>query len=90
MNEAPAELPGFAPPAIKLLTAAFLLYSSSTSRLLRFRTKRKAPPAITEIASSPTTTPIAMPALLGLEEEDDVEDPAVPVEEEAPAVTTTV
>ncbi len=48
--------------------AACLLYSSSTSRLLRERMKRKTPPPIAAIATTPTTTPAAMPALFGPEE----------------------
>ena len=63
--ESPELLVGGLPPPMKLLTAAFLLYSSSTSRLFLFRIKRKIPPAIAPIATIPTTTPAAMPALLG-------------------------
>lgn len=55
---------GDLPPAMKLLTAAFLRYSSSTSRLLRLRTKKKIPPAIAATATNPATTPIAIPVLL--------------------------
>jgi len=65
LSETPPLLDGGLPPAMKLLAAAFLLYSSSTSRLFRLRKNRKAPPAIAEIATIPTTTPTAMPVLLG-------------------------
>jgi len=63
--ESPPLLVGGLPPPMKLLTAAFLLYSSSTSRLFLFRMNRKIPPAIALRATIPTTTPAAMPALLG-------------------------
>jgi len=69
-DEAPPLLVGL-PPATKLATAAFLLYSSSTSRLFLLRMKRKAPPAIAAMATIPTTTPAAMPALLGPLDFDD-------------------
>jgi hypothetical protein len=87
-KELPPLLPGGLPPLMKLLTAAFLRYSSSTSRLLRLRMNKKMPPAIPAIATNPITTPAAIPALLGLLEED--EDPELPDEEELLAVTTTV
>lgn len=90
-NDAVPLLPGgLPPPAIKLLTAAFLLYSSSTSRLLRLRIRREIPPAIAPMAVSPTTTPAAIPALLGLLE---LEDPVDEVEFDVDVgvdVTTTV
>jgi len=70
-EEAPPLLLGGLPPATKLATAAFLLYSSSTSRLFLLRMKRKAPPAIAAMATRPTTTPAAMPALLGPLDFDD-------------------
>jgi hypothetical protein len=89
-EDAPPLLVGL-PPAMKLLTAAFLLYSSSTSRLCLFRMKRKMPPAIAAMATIPTTTPAAIPALLGPPEEGEEEDDD-PVDEldEPGAVTTTV
>lgn len=74
VNEEPPLLPGGLPPAMKLLTAAFLLYSSSTSRLLLFRMKRYTPPEIAATATIPTTTPAAMPALLGPVALDPVDD----------------
>jgi len=65
-DEAPPLLVGgLPPPAMKVLTAAFLLYSSSTSRLFLFRMNRYNPPAIALMATMPTTTPAAMAALLG-------------------------
>jgi len=70
-DEAPPLLLGGFPPAMKLLTAAFRLYSSSISRLFLLRKKRKTPPAIAATATSPTTTPAAMPALLGPPLDDD-------------------
>lgn len=73
-EEAPPLLVGGLPPAMNWLTAAFLLYSSSTSRLLLLRTKRYTPPAIAQIATIPTTTPAAMPALLGPPLDFDVDD----------------
>lgn len=84
-DEAPPLLfGGLPPPLMKLLTAAFLLYSSSTSRLFLLRTNKKIPPAIAAMATMPTTTPAAMPALLGdpldfaeAEDEDSTEEPAV-------------
>ena len=58
----PAELVGgFAPkPPTKLRR-----YSSSTALLLRFRRKKNIPLAIALSATIPTTTPAAIPALLG-------------------------
>lgn len=56
---------GDLPPVTKLLTAAFLLYSSSTSRLFLFRINIKIPPAIAAATTTPTTTPATMPALFG-------------------------
>jgi hypothetical protein len=50
---------------MKELTAAFLLYSSSTWRFLRWRKKRNRPPTAAAIATKPTTTPAAIAALLG-------------------------
>lgn len=85
----PLLLGGLPPPAMKLLTAAFLLYSSSTSRLFLFLMKMNAPPAIAAIATMPITTPAAIPALLGPEEDLDSDAEEVPVAELA-AVTTTV
>lgn len=55
---------GSLPPAMKLLTAAFRRYSSSTSRLLRRRTKNQIAPMMPATATNPATTPIAIPALL--------------------------
>ena len=52
------------PPAMKLLTAAFRLYSSSIARLRRFFINKNVPPTMAAIATSPTTTPAAIPALL--------------------------
>ena len=58
----PAELVGgFAP----YVFARLRRYSSSTARFLRFRKKKKTPPAIALKATMPATTPAAMPALLG-------------------------
>ena len=89
MNEEPPPLlVGGLPPAMKLLTAAFLLYSSSISRLFWLRMKRKTPPAIAPMAAIPTTTPAAMPALLGPPLDDP--DPLVDAAAEPLAVTTTV
>jgi len=87
-EEAPPLLVGGLPPPMKLLTAAFLLYSSSTSRLRLFLMKIYPPPAIAAIAIMPITTPAAMPALLGPEEDelDAVEEPVAWLL----AVTTTV
>jgi hypothetical protein len=78
----PAELPGL-PPLMKALTAACLLYSSSTSRRRFALMKNQAPPAIAAIAMIPTTTPAAMPAVLGPEE-------PLPEPGALEAVTTTV
>lgn len=92
----PLLLGGFPPPAMKLLTAALRLYSSSTSRLFLLRMNKNAPPAIAAIATIPTTTPAAMPALLGLPEllaamaVVEVAAEALDVAETGPAVTTTV
>lgn len=91
-EEAPPLLLGGLPLWMKLLTAAFLLYSSSTSRLFLFLMKTNTPPAIAAIATMPITTPAAIPALFGPEEEAEDEDfsaEEVPVEELL-AVTTTV
>jgi len=88
-DEAPLLLVGGLPPAMKLLTAAFLLYSSSISRLFLLRMKRKAPPTIAATATIPTTTPAAMPALLGPPLDDDPEPVADAVGEPL-AVTTIV
>jgi hypothetical protein len=91
-DESPALLVGgLPPPVMKLLTAAFLLYSSSTSRLFLFRMNKNSPPAITAMATMLTTTPTAMAALLGPLFDDSgvaeaVEDPEVP----GAAVTTVV
>ncbi len=75
VNDPPALLPGGLPlPAIKLLTAAFLLYSSSTARLLRLRMNRNRTPATAEIAASPSTTPTAMPVLLAPPDEEGVDE----------------
>lgn len=83
-DEVPLLLWGGLPPAMKLLTAAFLLYSSSISRLFLLRRKRKVPPIIAHTATTPTTTPPAIPALFGpeLDDDDAVGEPL--------AVTTTV
>ena len=62
-----AELPGL-PPLMKELTAACLLYSSSTSRRALALKKNQIAPAIAAIAMIPTTTPAAMPAVFGPEE----------------------
>jgi hypothetical protein len=60
----PPELPGAFPP-MKLLIAACLLTSCSSS-CLRFRlTNKNAPTPIAIAAITPTTTPAAMPALFG-------------------------
>lgn len=88
-EEAPPLLVGGLPPLMKLLTAAFLLYSSSTSRLRLFLTKIYPPPAIAAIATMPITTPAAMPALLGPEEDDELDAVEEPVAWLL-AVTTTV
>lgn len=88
-EEAPPLLVGGLPPWIKLLTAAFRRYSSSTSRLFLFLMKRNIPPAIAAIATMPITTPAAIPALLGPEEDEIFSAEEVPVEELL-AVTTTV
>lgn len=85
-DEPPPLLVGGLPPAMKLLTAAFLLYSSSISRLFWLRRKRKTPPAIAAMAAIPTTTPAAMPALLG----PPLDDPLVDAVGEPLAVTTMV
>lgn len=87
-EEAPPLLFGGFPPPIKLLTAAFLLYSSSTSRLRLFLMNTQTPPAMAARATIPITTPAAMPALLGPEEDlaDAVEEPVGLLD----AVTTTV
>jgi hypothetical protein len=90
VNEAPPLLTGDFPPAAKLLTAAFLLYSSSTSRLLRLRIQMKMPPAIAEAASAPTTTPAAMPALFGPEDFFSVIAAAAELEAAAALVAWTV
>lgn len=74
LSETPPLLVGGLPPEMKLLTAAFLLYSSSTSRLFRLRKNRNAPPTIAEIATIPTTTPAAMPVLLDPFDDDDDDD----------------
>jgi len=71
LSETPPLLVGGLPPAMKLLTAAFLLYSSSTSRLFRLRKNRNAPPTIAEMTTMPTTTPAAMPVLLDPFDDDD-------------------
>lgn len=70
VNDAPPLLLliGDLPPVTKLLTAAFLLYSSSTSRLFRLRINMKIPPAMAAATNTPTTTPAAMPALFGPDE----------------------
>jgi hypothetical protein len=91
-DEAPPLLVARFPPlAIKLLTAAFLRYSSSTCRLFWLRTNINTPPAMAAIATIPTTTPAAMaalfgppPLLVGLADGDAVLLIALP------AVTTTV
>jgi len=88
-EETPPLLDGGLPPPIKLLTAAFLLYSSSTSRLCLFLMNRYAPPAMAARTTIPITTPAAIPALLGPEEDFELDAAAVPVAELL-AVTTTV
>lgn len=89
-EEAPPLLLGGLPPWMKLLTAALRLYSSSTSRLFLFLTNMNAPPAMAAIATMPITTPAAIPALFGPEEDlDSDSDAEVPVDELL-AVTTTV
>jgi hypothetical protein len=76
---------------MKLLTAAFLRYSSSTSRLFLLRIKRKTAPAMAEIATIPTTTPAAMAALFGPPPLlTAVADAGEVLLVELPAVTTTV
>ena len=59
-----AVLDGF-PLVVKLLIETLRLYSSSTARRLRCRRNKKSPPAIAQIATTPTTTPAAMPAVFG-------------------------
>jgi hypothetical protein len=78
----PAELPGL-PPLMKALTATCLLYSSSTSRRALALMKNQIPPEIAAIAIMPTTTPAAMPAVLGPDE-------LLPAPAVLEAVTTTV
>jgi len=85
-DEVPPLLLGGLPPLIKLLTAAFLLYSSSTARLRLFLMNRYRPPAIAAMATIPMTTPAAIPALFGPEDDDFCEAPVA----ELLAVTTTV
>ena len=85
-NEDPPALLGVLPPLTKLLTAAFLRYSSSTARRFRWRTKTKIPPAAAAITTIPTTTPATIAALLGVEPLLD----ELPEECAAGAVTTTV
>lgn len=66
VNEDPPPLlfGGLPPAAMKLLTAAFRLYSSSMARLRRFFKNKNTPPTMAATATSPTTTPAAIPALL--------------------------
>jgi len=85
LNESPDLLPGGL-EEMKLLAAAFLRYSSSTSRLFLLRIKMKAAPAMAAMATIPTTTPAAMAALFGPEDLVSVEGG----DTELPAVTTTV
>jgi hypothetical protein len=49
---------------MKLLAAAFRLYSSSIARFLRFFINKNRPPKMAATATSPTTMPAATPALL--------------------------
>lgn len=49
----------------KGLLALLLRYSSCIARRFRLRRKKNKPPAIAPIAAKPTTTPAAMPAVLG-------------------------
>jgi hypothetical protein len=51
---------------------------------------KKIPPAIAAIATIPTTTPAAMPALLGEDDFDDVVSAGAVLVDELLAVTTTV
>lgn len=67
-----ADLRGLPPPT-KLLMTAWRRYSSSTARRLRARTNKMTPPIMAQKAITPTTTPAAMPALLGPPEEEDFE-----------------
>ncbi|KAI9707212.1 MAG: hypothetical protein M1836_000172 [Candelina mexicana] len=57
-------LPGGLSAAAALLIAAFLRYSSSTARLFLDRKNRYPPPSIAANATTPTTTPAAIPAVL--------------------------
>ncbi len=63
-SDSDGSLPGLLLP-VKLLMAAFRRYSSSTDRRLRERRKNHTPPRMAEMASTLTTTPAAMPAVLG-------------------------
>lgn len=80
-TEFPPELPGLEFAEVKALMAACRLYSSSTCLRFFERRKNQTPPAMAAIATTPTTTPAAMPALLG---------PVSPALDEAEAVTTIV
>lgn len=62
-SDSDGALPGL--PAVKLLMAAFRRYSSSTARRLLDRRKNQIPPRMADMASTPITTPAAMPAVLG-------------------------
>lgn len=75
-EEAPPLLAGDLEPLIKLLTAAFLLCSSSIARLFLLRRNKKTPPAIAAIITIPTTTPAAMAALLEPPPPEDLLPPA--------------
>ncbi len=89
MNDPPELLPGGLPLLeMKLLTAAFLLYSSSTARLLRLRMNRNKAPAIAEITASPTTTPTATPVLLAPPDEEEDEATAITVAELLATIVT--
>lgn len=57
---------------LALFMVAFLRCSSSMARLFRLRMKKNSPPMIPAIARTPTTTPAAMPATLGLLDDEPV------------------
>lgn len=64
-EDAPPLLPGAFPPLMNWLTAACLLYSSSISCFFLLRRNIHRPPAMAATAINPTTTPTAMPTVLG-------------------------